>query len=88
MGTAYFSLFDMSNKMEEISKAVLAFSTFVKGYCQSFLTPGNGFLIQVLLYTRTGPLKKFQKIGLRKIIFPIADTKTPQFVLLFQSYKS
>ena len=44
--------------MKEISEAVLAFSTFVKGYCQSFLTPGNGFLIQVLLYTCTGPLKK------------------------------
>ena len=55
MGTAYFSLFDMSNQMREISKTLLAFSTFVKGYCQSFLTPSYGFLMHVLLYTCTGP---------------------------------
>ena len=74
--------------MKEISEAVLAFSTFVKGYCQSFLTPGNGFLIQVLLYTCTGPLRKLKKLISRKIIFRTADNKGPQLVLLFQSYKS
>ena len=52
--------------MKGISNAILAFSTFVKGYCQSFLTPGNGFLIQVLLYTCTGPLKKLKKIDIKK----------------------
>ena len=73
MGTVYFSLFDMSNKMEKISKAVLAFSTFVKGYCQSFLTPGNGFLIQVLLYT--GPLKKLEYLFQGRLSFPLRILK-------------
>ena len=83
MGTVYFSLFDMSNKMEKISKAVLAFSTFVKGYCQSFLTPGNGFLIQVLLYTCTGPLKKLEYLFQGRLSFPLRILKHLNFYFYF-----
>ena len=69
--------------MKGISNAILAFSTFVKGYCQSFLTPGNGFLIQVLLYTCTGPFKKLECLFQRRLSFSLRILKHLNFYFYF-----